>query len=209
MTALSVEKFYNRYYAGKKARSGLFETLAEWRQPKKVLYPGSFIHVTASFIFFSVVYVDNDKNAKRFFAKMDDVVSLVNRYKTYAEKPNLVFHDSNYENDIEEAEGSFDLLISLYAGFVSKPCKRYLRNGGILAANDSHGDASLSSIDPDYELIGVIQGEDDHLRVIEDNLKAYFKPKKQIEVTEELLRKLKRGISYTKTARAYLFKRVH
>ncbi|VDA99574.1 hypothetical protein S1OALGB6SA_644 [Olavius algarvensis spirochete endosymbiont] len=99
------------------------------------------------------------------------------------------------------------MLISLYAGFISKPCKRYLKLGGILAVNNSHGDASLVSIDPDYELIGVIQGRGDRLRVVEEKLDAYFKPKKQTVVTEELLRKANRGIGYTKTAPAYLFKR--
>ena len=35
--------------------------------------------------------------------------------------------------------------------------ERYLKVGGILAVNNSHGDAGLASIDPDYEFIGVIQ----------------------------------------------------
>lgn len=74
--------------------------------------------------------------------------------------------------------------------------------------NNSHGDAGLASIDPDYEFIGVIQGRGDRLCVIEEDLDAYFQPTKETKVTEELLRKLNRGIGYTKTAPGYLFKRV-
>ena len=208
MASLSVQKLYEKHYAGDKARRGFFDALAAWRQPKRVLYPGSFIHVTASLVFPSVVYVDNNRNAKRFFSKMGDVVSFVARHKVYEATPEMVFHGLSYEADIPEPNASFDLIISLYAGFISKPCKRYLKLSGILAVNNSHGDAGLASIDPDYEFVGVIQGCGDRLRVVEGNLDAYFKPKKETKVTEELLRKLNRGIGYTKTAPGYLFKRV-
>ena len=149
MTIASVQHLYEKHYAGEKARRGFSDALAVWRQPDRVLYPGSFIHVTASLVFPSVVYVDNDRNAKRFFSKMDDVVSFVVRHKVYNETPMMAFHSSSYEADLPEPNGSFDLLISLYAGFISKPCKRYLKRGGILAVNNSHGDAGLASIDPD------------------------------------------------------------
>lgn len=205
---LSVEELYEKYYAGAKARRGFFDALAAWRQPERVLYPGSFIHVAASFVFPSVVYVDNDRNAKRFFSKMEDVVSFVARQKDYDGAPEMVFHGSSYEADIPEADGSFDLIISLFAGFISKPCKRYLKLGGVLAVNNSHGDAGLASIDPDYEFIGVIQGRWDRLRVAEENLDDYFKPKKETAVTEAVIRELNRGIAYTKSAKGYLFKRV-
>ena len=127
MRTTSIEILYEKHYAGEQARRGFFDALAAWRQPERVLYPGSFIHVTASLVFASVVYVDNDRNAKRFFSEMNDVVSFVARHKVYGETPEMTFHGSSYEADIPEPEGSFDLLISLYAGFISKPCKRYLK----------------------------------------------------------------------------------
>ncbi len=208
MAVRFAEKLYEKYYAGDKARRGLFSALASWRAWEHVLYPGSFIHITASFLFPSVTYVDNDRNAKRFFSQMDEVRALVERNKVYQEAPQLTFHGTSYENRLDVPEGSFDLLLSLYAGFISKPCKRYLRMGGVLAVNNSHGDAGLASIDPDYQFIGVIQGRGDQLHREDDKLDAYFKPKKEIEVTEELLRTLGRGIGYTKTAPVYLFRRV-
>jgi len=208
MTARSVENLFDKYYAGDKARRGAFDVLASWRTWERVLYPGSFIHVTASFLFPSVTYVDNDRNAKRFFLQMDEVRALIERNKIYDEAPQLTFHGTSYESSLDEPERSFDLLLSLYAGFISKPCKRYLKLGGILAVNNSHGDAGLASIDSDYLFIGAIQGRGDHLRVVQENLDGYFQPKKETDVTEELLRKRGRGVSYTKTAPVYLFERV-
>jgi len=49
-----------------------------------------------------------------------------------------------------------DLIISQYAGFVGQATKKYLKTGGILLCNDSHGDATLARFDHDFEFIGVM-----------------------------------------------------
>ena len=154
-----------------------------------------------------VTYVDNDRNAKRFFAQQPEVLALVQRNKTYQQSAEIVFHGCSYESELAEPDNSFDLLLSLHAGFVSEACRRYLAVGGVLAVNNSHADASLASIDPGYEFIGVVQGRGERLRVVQDGLDAYFRPKQDVEITEQLLRKLGRGIGYTKTAPAYVFRR--
>lgn len=204
----SVQEAYGKYYAAGHARRGLFEVLAKWAPFRRILYPGSFIHLTPSFVFPSVVYVDNNRDAKKFFSKMDDVLAFVKRNKNYRQNPELAFHGRSYETPINEPEDHFDHLLPLYADFISKPRKGYLKAGGILAANNSRGDAGLASIDPDYEFIAVVQGRGDNLRITEGGLDAYFKPKKATQVTEELLRRLNRGIGYTKTAPVYLFRRL-
>ncbi|MDX2471786.1 MAG: hypothetical protein QNL04_14545 [SAR324 cluster bacterium] len=208
MTGNSTELLYFKHYEGEKARRGVFDAIASWKTPEKVLYAGSFIHVTASFVFPSVVYLDNDKNAKKFFSKMEEVHSFIENNKTYEQRPEVTFHGRSYEGELCEPAGSVDLLFSLYAGFISKPCKSYLKIGGILAVNNSHADAGLASIDPDYKFIGVVQGRGDKLKVVQDSLEDYFIPKKEVKVTEELLRKTGRGVGYTKTAPVYLFERV-
>jgi hypothetical protein len=55
---------------------------------------------------------------------------------------------------------------------------------------------------------GVVQGRGNRLGVRDDELGAYFKPKRAALVTEALLPETKRGVSYTKTAPVYLFQRV-
>mgnify|MGYP006295899485 CR=1 FL=1 len=46
-------------------------------RPGRVLYPGSFSHVTASPVFPAVVDVDDDRSARRFCSRLDDVLSFV------------------------------------------------------------------------------------------------------------------------------------
>ncbi len=205
---MDVESLYDRYYGGDKARRGLFDAVAAWRSFDRVLYPGSFVHVTAAFVFPAVVFVDTDRRAARFFAEQKDVVALVRHHKQHAGEPNIRFHSSSYDVPLAEPDGSFNLLISLYAGFISAACKRYLAVGGTLLVNNSHGDAGLAQLDEDYALVGVVVGRGDRLRVREDGLDAYFQSKRPVDVTPELLRERGRGLGYRKTATAYLFRRV-
>ena len=199
---------YRRYYAAERARAALFAAIAEWATgQRRVLYPGSFIHVTASFHFPAVAYVDNNKTARRFFSHRDEVARIIESNKVYTEAPDFTFTFADYENPLPFPYCHFDLLFSLYAGFVSKPCKRYLAPGGILVANDSHGDASLAHIDHQCELIGVVVGSDDTLRVRDDELDQYFQTKKTLPVSEDLLRERRRGLDYVHKAPVYLFRK--
>jgi len=101
------------------------------------------------------------------------------------------------------------LLISQYAGFVSQYCKKYLKPGGLLVANNSHGDASMASLDRSFEFIAVIYYSNKTYRFTTRSLDQYFIPKKKnFKVTKEHLEKSMKGIGYTKTASAYLFKKI-
>ena len=100
-------------------------------------------------------------------------------------------------------------MISQYAGFISQCCKKYLKKGGILLANNSHGDASMAHLDGDFEFIGVIYRSNRQYRLTEKNLDKYFIPKKaDLKVTKAYLEKTQRGVGYTKTANAYIFRKL-
>lgn len=69
------------------------------------------------------------------------------------------FVKKDYRELVEEVQ-KYDLLISQYAGFVSKYCKAYLKRDGILIVNDSHGDASMAYLDSEFSLISVVNQQD-------------------------------------------------
>jgi len=205
---MSALKLYEKYVSKYGERLKLFELLAHYFEIKSALYPGSALHVTPSFFFPLTVYIDTYSKAKIFFKKniIDDVISA---RKIYLEKPIVRFYPTDFRKETNERENSFDLLISLYAGFVSKYCKRYLKIGGILIVNNSHGDASMASIDADYEFIGTIHLRNRKYYFSQKNLDQYFIPKKEVIVTEEYLEKIQHGIGYKKSASIYLFKRTN
>lgn len=194
-------------YESKMQREGLFEIISQNFEIKRAIYPGSYIHISPSFYFKEVVYVDNDRKAKKFFADLS-FEDILKKKKVYLEDPIYRYHPVNYSSRFSEKEQYFDLLISQYAGFISQECKKYLKIGGILVANNSHGDAQLAYIDPDYEFIGVINYRNKLFYYSNKNLENYFIPKKEdVKITLEYLKSINHGIGYKRTANHYLFAR--
>ncbi len=121
----------------------------------RVLYPGSFVDIAPSLVFPSVTYVDTDRRAEQFFADVDGASEIVAANATDDRPRSFTFMARDYRDDLALTEQSFDLLVSLYAGFISEHCTNYLRIGGSLLINSSHCDAAMASIDQRYRLITV------------------------------------------------------
>lgn len=204
----STPNLYQHFHVAKgDERLGLFRLLAKHYIIDRALYPGCFVHVTPSFVFPSVVYVEIDKRAKKFFAD-PSVYDFIAKHKIYPQAANVRFHPADYMAGFPEPDASFGLVISQYAGFVSHYCQRYLQVGGLLLANDSHGDASLAAIDPAYELLAVITHHNRRYRLTDTKLETYFVPKSKVEITSTYLFTHQRGVVYQKAASAYIFRRV-
>ena len=199
---------YQKYYSDRD-----YEQVDLWRLLKsqfgisKVIYPGSYIQISPSFVFPHVAYVDSDKHAIKYF-NSNSLIALVKERKEYSEEPKVTFHGMDYRDLMDDYRSQFNLLISQYAGFISDACKPYLRTGGYLLANNSHGDAGMASIDGDYELIAIVNRWKGKYRLSTTSLEEYFIPKKDIKVTRELLLERGKGVGYTKTAPLYLFQKV-
>lgn len=205
----SVLELYQKHFVDKQfERLDLFQMLNEKYDIGRILYPGSFVHVTPSFVFADVVYVDSDRRAKTFFEAME-VQDFVAGRKQYPQEARMTFYAADYQESLPEADQSFDLLISQYAGFVGQDCKAYLKSGGYLLANNSHGDAGVAAIDEAYVLRAAVFLRQGRHQLSETNLEAYFVPKSsKIKVTREYLIERQRGIGYQKSANAYLFQKV-
>jgi hypothetical protein len=170
-----------------------------------VLYPGSFVDLAASSAFRSVTYVDSDARAARFFADRDEVDAIVAEFGI--EGATWTFRHADYRTELGLADESFDLLVSLYAGFVSEGCARYVRPGGWLLVNSSHGDVALTALSAQWELVGVVLIRGGGYRVRLSGLDGFLIPKRGAEPTREEIMESGRGIAYTRPAAAYLFQK--
>lgn len=192
-------------------RSRLFEAVSHTTDAGRVLYPGSYIDIAPSFHFDDVTYVDTDRRAARFFAQRDAVHEIVDRHRgtTGSSRTfHFAFHRHDFTTNLPIADESIDLLISLYAGFVSEYCTRYVGLGGHLVVNSSHGDAAMASIDPRWRLVAVVDRSGDRYRVGTERLDDHLIPKRGFPPTHAELHRLGRAIAYTRTAAAYLFRKV-
>ena len=185
-------------------RERLFKSVVDLIGYTEVLYPGSFVDIAPSFVFDAVTYVDSDRRAARFFADASGVDEIIAGHRPDSR---WRFLSADYQTELDIADLSAGLLVSLYAGFVSEHCTRYLRPGGWLLVNSSHGDAAMASIDPRYSLVAVVYARSDRYTTTEHDLDSYMIPKRPTEVSAELLHNTNRGIAYTKTPFAYLFRR--
>ena len=126
---------------------------------EKVIYPGSYIHITHSLIFPEEVYIDNNNTSKLTFED-NNTVRFIKKYKMYKKPPKMRFYSDDYNSTIDENKMSFDLLISISAGFVSVACVDYLKQEGLFLADNEHNDASMAFISKNYELLGVLNRPD-------------------------------------------------
>jgi hypothetical protein len=203
-----VTQTYKKYYSDRDYEQiDLFRLINEKWEINRAVYPGSFVHISPSFIFSDVVYIDADKNAIKFF-KSEEVEEFICERKEYRDDPKVSFYGTDYRETVDALRHQFDLLISQYAGFISDSCKDYLKIGGILLVNNSHGDAGLASIDKDYRFMATVHKSGGKYRISTASLEKYFIPKGGKVVTKDLLYKTNKGVGYTKTAPLYIFQRI-
>ncbi len=189
-------------------RHRLFTAVAEKVDASTVLYAGSYVDLAPSFVWPSVTYVDMDRRAAQFFGDEEGVEQLLVEHGVDPATRSVRFIGADYTDALGVDDGEFDLLISLYAGFISEHCTRYLRVGGTLLVNPSHGDAAMASIDSRYRLSGVITSRSGGYSVTSRELDTYLVPKRDVDVTRDSLHASGRGVAYTRSPFAYLFERV-
>lgn len=200
-------QLYQKYFIDKAdERRGLFQLLAQHYPIRKGLYAGSFVHIAPSFFIPDMVYVDSDRRISKFFSQ-PELIPYVRSQKTYDHEPKLRGIQADFHGPLDLEEGSFDLLLSMYAGFVSQGCKRFLVSGGILCCNNSHGDASLALIDPDYTLKGVVLRQGQEFTLKTEDLEQYITKKDKSPIDGARVRARMVGETFHADAFCYLFTR--
>jgi len=199
---------YERFYKDMNfEREGLFETLKEEYYCNTVLYPGCSIHITPSFYFQHVVYVDISETANKFFDNINNVLDYINGNKKYKQPAYVQFIHGDYTKPLPVREENYDLLIALYAGEITQSCKKYVKPGGIILTNNHQKDAEKLLKDPSIILDGLIYKkgkkyviEKDIKGDFEDIIKRYCGKKSDMKNTVK-------GMEYVDNQCYFVFKR--
>ncbi len=184
-------------------RTALYKAVVKKYDIQTAIYPGSHIDITPSFFIPKVTYIDNFKGAVKFFRHMESIKEYVRQNKEYSDSCQIDFIGEDYTLPLEIEQ--VDLIISQYAGFVGQETKGFLKTGGILLCNDSHGDATLARFDKDFEFIGVIDTKN---RIQSENLENYFKLPKARVIDIKMVKEKMKGLKYVLTAENYLFRKI-
>lgn len=197
----AIEEFKN--YVDKIGnRKNIYKIVKDTFDLKSAIYPGSYIDIVPSLILEEVTYIDNFKKANTFFKQKNEIVKYIEENKEYSNPSyiNFIYDDYSKVSNIEMV----DLIISQYAGFVGQETKQFLKIGGILLANDSHGDATLAYLDESYQFIATLDNDIINF----DNLEKYFflSRKRMINLSE--VSEKQKGPKYINNAQNYIFKKI-
>ena len=187
-------KLYNNHYTDIGFdRTNLFEFIKKVFHSEKVLYPGSSIHISPSFVFKQVIYVDKSKGAADFFADNQEVSKIIEKNKRGPVSGYYEFLAHDYINEhLPLRDNSFDLLISLYADNIIDYCRRYVRDKGIIISNNFHDEAVKAVKYNELTLIGYINRTKNRYACYKDELTRKLKHRDE-EKIQKLCRKNKNG----------------
>lgn len=138
-------------------RLGLFELIQKEFKINSVLYPGCLIHITPSFYFNHVVYLDKGDVSIEFFSKTNQVSELINKNKFYKESAYWFFIGKDFEDDLELRVNSFDMLLSIFSGKLIKYFDKYIKRGGLILTNSLFSDNESIKNNADFNLLGLIK----------------------------------------------------
>ena len=188
-------------------RAGLFGLMQKVYGGSQALYPGCFVHLTPSFYFPHVVYVDQHPEALAFFVDLEAVSQLIERNKHYGRSTYIRFIAQDFTCPLPLPLASFDLLISLFAGGIARTCKRYLRPGGILISNNHHKDAQEAAVDVEFTFLSVICFKGGKYQVISDNPAGLSNSSKVANRSLRHLRQGNRGLEYVEKEYYFAFQK--
>jgi hypothetical protein len=207
MSQNSASLLYQKFYVDMQLERRTLLELLDPHTIQTVLYPGSSFHITPSFYFPHVVYVDPGEHARRFFENMDQVRTIIRSNKHYKRSSYIQYIDQDIREPLPLNDLNFDLLIALYVGNAARFCKRYLKIHGLFLTNNHHNDGGLAAEDPDFQLIGVIHQKATRMMLSVDNLNQYFIRKSSVTHKGHHAFKSDKPV-YSKNADYYLFRRI-
>lgn len=198
---MNTAELYENYKQQIGNRQSLYCVVTNAFNITRALYPGSHIDIAPSLVIPDVTYIDNFKGAISFFNDLEGINQYVFEHKEYSTDSSITFYANDYTTPLEIKP--VDLIISQFAGFVGQATKHYLKPGGILLCNDSHGDATLAYLDNDYELIGIIDSSN-HIKTT--SLDTYFTFARPREIDIKTVTKKMKGPKYKNMPSNYLFR---
>jgi len=187
-------------------RKGLFELISKETPGGNVLYPGCSMHITPSFVFQHVVYLDQSKEAQEFFTDEQAVRELITDNKSYKTAPYFRFLSGDYTTgDLALEDSNFDILISLYAVNVIRFCRRYIRNKGIIVSNNFHDEALDALKYEDLRLIGYIRKAKNKYMLYKDDPNTALQHRDEAKVQKLCIKNRNGSMWYEDHETYYLF----
>lgn len=120
---------------------------------------------------------------------------------------NRFYVDLNFER-----RGLFELLknklIAIYAGGITKSCKKYIKPGGIIVTNNHHNDAVEIRKDRSFVLDALIQKKGKKYSIVESENERLAKILKGNNKISKNMKNTNKGMKYVDTEQYFIFRRI-
>lgn len=146
--------YHKQYVELNFERLKLWKAVRQHMQPENVLYVGSSIHITPSFVFQNVTYVDPGTGARDFFQDLSAVKELIRSQAIYRSDPYVAFLPDDIRTCTQLRPDSYELVITGYSGAIGRYCWPYLRANGHYLSNNHEGDVVDLLMMPDAQYGG-------------------------------------------------------
>lgn len=201
---------YDRFYTSMNfERSGLFEAIKDKYGCSSVLYPGCSIHITPSFYFQHVVYVDVSEAAREYFRDLDNIQNIVKGSKKYKQPAFIQFLNQDYTQPLPIRENNYDLLLAIYAPGITKACKKYVKPGGIIVTNNHLGDALDAIEDSSLVPEALIRKKGKKYMIEEAARDKFMEALKRSTASTKGMRSTNTGMEYVDSESYYVFRKLH
>jgi hypothetical protein len=210
MKHVGITGSYNRFYSALNFdRAGLFELIKDEYGCGTVLYPGCSIHITPSFYFQHVVYVDISETVKEFFQDNQNILSIINSNKKYKQSAYIQFIHSDYTKELPVRENNYDLLLAIYAGGITKCCKKYIKPGGIIISNNHHNDAQEALRDSSVRLEALIRRKGKKYQIENGTGEKMLKTLQEHSMPLKNMKNSSSGMEYVDNEYYFVFKKTY
>lgn len=188
MTIRQIEDNYKKYYELISfERTGLFRCIKSVFNTHSVLYLGSSIHITPSFVFSNAVYVDKSDFSDHFFSNSNNVVEFINRKKEYARYPKIKYINTDYQT--MKINNSSNLVLSLFSLNSLNASLNCLNKNGVLIYLPLPSDKEIFNGDYSIKNIGYISVKKNKYEFIEGKIKTPRKPQTKYMVDDKFIDK--------------------
>lgn len=189
-------------------RTDLFEFIRDVFHSKSVLYPGCSMHISPSFIFPQVTYVDKSQDAADFFSDRPAVMKIIEDNRRDKGSGSFDFLFKDYVNEgLPLKDSSFDLLISLYADHVIDNCSRFVRTDGIVICNNFHDEALRLDDKAKLALIGFIRKTNQKYHFFTDHPLSELKHRDEEKLQKRCLKNKNGRLWYEDHETYYVFRK--
>jgi len=199
---------YNRFYSAMNFdRAGLFALIKGKYSSDTVLYPGCSVHITPSFYFQHVVYVDMSETAKEYFQNTKNITDIINNNKKYRQSAYIQFIHSDYMKELPIRENNYDLLLAIYAGGITRSCKKYIKPGGIIVSNNHLSDAKEALADSSLTLEALIRRKGKKYQIEEKTGEKLLQMLQDYSMPSNNLRNSRSGMEYVDNENYYVLRK--